>query len=80
MAAATAAMAAKLPEARFASHSLRRGGATHYVAAGKLSDEEVCRLGRWTSIAYKGYVYSHSEESLEAMRRSAHLTPILERG
>ena len=76
----TAAMAAKLPKARFASHSLRRGGATHYVAAGKLSDEEVCRLGRWTSTAYRAYVYSHSEESMAAMRRSAHLTPILEKG
>ena len=39
-----------------ASHSLRRGGATTYSLAG-VSDEEIKRLGRWLSDAYKLYVY-----------------------
>ena len=37
------------------SHSLRRGGASLYRAAG-VPDEDVKRFGRWNSDAYKLYI------------------------
>jgi len=40
---------------KFASHSLRRGGASAYAAAG-VPDEDIKRFGRWLSDAYKLYV------------------------
>ena len=40
---------------KFGSHSLRRGGASAYAAAG-VPDEDIKRFGRWLSDAYKLYV------------------------
>ena len=40
---------------KLASHSLRRGGACAYAAAG-VPDEDIKRFGRWTSDAYKLYI------------------------
>jgi len=45
-----AAELADIPGAMVASHSLRRGGASAYVASGA-SDDDVMRHGRWTSEA-----------------------------
>jgi site-specific recombinase XerD len=39
----------------YAGHSLRRGGATSYAAAG-VSDEIIKSLGRWSSDTYQRYV------------------------
>jgi site-specific recombinase XerD len=49
------AAAAQLPPARFSSHSLRKGGASHMAASG-VPDEVIQRLGRWQSDAYKRYI------------------------
>ena len=42
------------------SHSLRRGGASQYLAAG-VPDEDIQRFGRWTSDAYKCYLIMSSD-------------------
>ena len=60
-----------------ASHSLRRGGASAYVAAG-LSDEHIERFGRWTSAAYKAYVFQHAEAIKEALLAAAVQVPRFE--
>lgn len=39
---------------KYASHSLRRGGATYYHAIG-VSDADLQELGRWKSEAFKMY-------------------------
>ena len=67
-----------IPHARIASHSLRRGGATQFVASG-LSDEHTMRHGRWTSTAYGAYVFGHSEAMKAALMKAVHLVPCLER-
>ena len=72
-----AAAACGIPKAMVASHSLRRGGASAYVAAG-LSDDHVCRFGRWTSMAYKAYVYQHAEALKGALQAAAIQVPRFE--
>ena len=72
-----AAEICKVPGARVASHSLRRGGASAYVAAG-LSDEHIERFGRWTSAAYKAYVFQHAEAIKEALLAAAVQVPRFE--
>ena len=71
-----AAVAAGIPEGRISSHSLRRGGATAYVAAGA-PEPAVQNFGRWTSDAYKGYVYAHSGSLTAALRTALHVIPQL---
>ena len=73
-----AAATAKVPAARVASHSLRRGGASAYLAGGA-SDEAIQRFGRWTSDAYKAYVYPHAEEMHAALKKAIRATPHFER-
>jgi hypothetical protein len=71
------AEACNIPRARVASHSLRRGGASAYVAAG-LSDAHIERFGRWTSTAYKAYVYQHAEAIKAALITAAVQVPRFE--
>ena len=74
----TAAEAAGLPHARFASHSLRRGGASAYAAAG-LPRRDIARLGRWTSDAFERYIYEGAETLNKVLARATHLVPRFER-
>ena len=75
-----AAEAIHIPEALVASHSLRRGGASSYVAAGGAGIEEaVARFGRWKSMAWRAYVYSHSNELQGAIKRATCVVPRFER-
>jgi hypothetical protein len=55
----SAAMSCGVPGSRVATHSLRRGGASTYAAAG-VPDEDIQRFGRWTSDGYRRYVSSHA--------------------
>jgi len=73
----TGAEACGIPKAKVASHSLRRGGASAYVAAG-LSDDHICRFGRWTSLAYKAYVYAHAGAVHAALKVAATKVPRFE--
>ena len=65
-------------KAKVASHSLRRGGASAY-AANQASDEAIQRFGRWTSDAYKAYVFPHADELDRALRRGVLHVPTFER-
>ena len=73
-----AAEACKIPGATVASHSLRRGGCSSYVAAG-CGDDHIARFGRWTSLAYKAYVFAHAKTLHAALKTAAHLVPRFER-
>ena len=73
-----AAATAKIPSARIASHSLRRGGASAFVAA-DASDQAVQRFGRWTSDAYKAYVFPHAAELAASQRKAMRTVPCFER-
>ena len=53
---------------RYATHSLRRGGATTMVAAGILT-EVIRRWGRWLSDCWRRYVFGTAEE-LDDMSRT----------
>ena len=55
-----AAKSSGLDPARYATHSLRRGGATALVAAG-VNPETVRRFGRWLSDAWRTYVFGTTE-------------------
>ena len=69
-----------MPKGRVASHSLRRGGCSQYVAAGGPGCEtSVQSFGRWKSDAYKAYVWSHSEALKRVTAVAAHLVPRFER-
>ena len=72
-----AAAAAGVPAVKIASHSLRRGGASAYVAAGA-SEEAIIRFGRWTSEAYQAYVYPHAEMLYKALRKACKEVPRFE--
>ena len=74
----TAAAACGIPEGRVASHSLRRGACSQYIASG-LPDPHVMRFGRWTSNAYQAYVFGHASALQEALQRAVHLVPRFER-
>ena len=67
-----AAMAAGVPKAKVASHSLRRGGASAYIAAGA-SESATRRHGRWTSEAYEAYVFPHAD-TLRQAQQNLHST------
>ena len=72
-----AAEAAGVPAANVASHSLRRGGASAYIAAGA-SEEALVRFGRWTSEAYLAYVYPHAEVLHKALKKACKMVPRFE--
>ena len=72
-----AAEAAGAPAAKVASHSLRRGGASAYIAAGAL-EEALVRFGRWTSEAYLAYVYPHAEVLHKALKKACKMVPRFE--
>jgi hypothetical protein len=75
-----AAAAAGIPEGRIASHSLRRGGCSQYIAAGGQKEEAaIQRFGRWTSLAYKGYVMGASDALSQIQAAAADLVPRFER-
>ena len=73
-----AAQLANIPEAMVASHSLRRGGASAYVASGA-SDDDVMRHGRWTSEAYRAYVYAALDKLKFALRKAQVAVPKFEK-
>ena len=75
-----AAAAAGIPDGRIASHSLRRGGCSQYIAAGGQKEEPaIQRFGRWKSTAYKGYVMGASNALAAIQAAAAHLVPRFER-
>ena len=75
-----AADATHMPKGRVASHSLRRGGCSQYVAAGPPGTElQVQRFGRWTSEAYKGYVWAHNSALHRVQAQAAVFVPRFER-
>ena len=51
-------LAACVPDADIAGHSLRAGGATFYAAAG-WPDDRIQALGRWSSEAFRIYIRQH---------------------
>jgi hypothetical protein len=73
-----AAAVSGVPKARIASHSLRRGGASTYAAAG-ISDKAIQRWGRWTSSAYQSYVYPHMAQFAKGLKKAMHVVPRFER-
>ena len=75
-----AAATAGIPDGRIASHSLRRGGCSQYIAAGGQKEEPaIQRFGRWKSTAYKGYVMGASNALAEIQVAVAQLVPRFER-
>jgi len=75
-----AAEAAGIPKGRFATHSLRRGGCSQYIAAGGQKNEAaIQRFGRWTSMAYKLYVMGASEALSQIQVAAVNLVPRFER-
>ena len=75
-----AAATAGIPDGRIASHSLRRGGCSQYIAAGGQKEEPaIQRFGRWKSTAYKGYVMGASNALAEIQVAAAQLVPRFER-
>ena len=75
-----AAAAAGIPDGRIASHSLRRGGCSQYIAAGgQVNEAAIQRFGRWTSIAYKLYVVGASDALSAIQGAASHLVPRFER-
>ena len=75
---AAPAVVAKIPKAAVGSHSLRRGGASAYVASGA-SDEQIQRFGRWTSEAYKAYVFPDAHLLHAALKLAVHTVPRFEK-
>lgn len=73
-----ASQTAGIPAGRVASHSLRRGGASAFVASGA-SDAAIQRFGRWTSDAYKAYVFPHAAELVAAQKKAMVTVPCFER-
>jgi hypothetical protein len=57
-----AAVVAKVPKERFATHSLRIGGASALLHAG-FSVEMIQRWGRWASNAFQAYLWGSSEDA-----------------
>lgn len=72
-----ASAAVGIPKARVASHSLRRGGASAYKAAG-CTEKALQRFGRWTSDAYEAYVFPHSDILQAAQQKAAKHIPRFE--
>lgn len=60
-----------------ASHSLRRGGSSAYIAAGA-SESALIRFGRWTSDAYQAYVYPHAQVLHAALKKATKMVPRFE--
>jgi hypothetical protein len=73
-----AAVACGVSASRVATHSLRRGGASAYAAAG-VPDADVQRFGRWTSDGYKRYVTTHSDMMKKGHADPARVVPRFER-
>ena len=77
-----AADAIHMPKGRVASHSLRRRGASQYVAAGQGTpgiELAVQKIGRWESDAYKGYVWAHNAQMALVQSMAFYLVPRFER-
>jgi hypothetical protein len=73
-----AAVACGVAASRVATHSLRRGGASAYAAAG-VPDADVQRFGRWTSDGYKRYVTTHADMMKKGHADPAQVVPRFER-
>jgi integrase len=73
-----AAQLAGIPDALVGSHSLRRGGASAYIASGA-SDDDVMRQGRWTSEAYRAYVFPSLDKLKDALRQAQVKVPRFEK-
>lgn len=62
---------AALPENQFASHSLRRSGATFYHQVAKRSEDEIRQLGFWLSDSVALYTGTPESHALRILRSAA---------
>ena len=72
-----AAVECGIAASRIASHSLRRGGASAYAAAG-VPDVDIRRFGRWTSYGFKVYVTAHADMMRKGLLNPATAAPRFE--
>jgi hypothetical protein len=72
-----AAVDCGIQASRVATHSLRRGGASAYAAAG-VPDADIKRFGRWTSEGYKVYVSAHADMMRKGLLNPATTAPRFE--
>ena len=66
-----------VPKHLVGSHSLRRGGASQYLAAG-MPEGKIKAFGRWTSDAYKLYLVIDTSAVDEYARKAATAKPRFE--
>ena len=69
---------AGLPTDRFATHSLRRGGASQWVAAG-LSGRDLKKHGRWLSDVYEEYVFETANRVNSILAKATKARPRYEK-
>jgi hypothetical protein len=73
-----AAVSCGVRASRVASHSLRRGGASAYAAAG-VPHADIQKFGRWTSDGYKIYITIHANIMTQGKANPASVAPRFER-
>jgi hypothetical protein len=73
-----AAMACGVMGSKVASHSLRRGGASAYAAAG-VPHADIQKFGRWTSDCFKLYITLHGDIMVQGKVNPASVVPRFER-
>jgi hypothetical protein len=73
-----AAVACGVVSSKVASHSLRRGGASAYAAAG-VPHYDIQKFGRWTSDGYKVYITIHADVMTQGKVNPALVIPRFER-
>jgi hypothetical protein len=73
-----AAVACGVISSKVASHSLRRGGASAYAAAG-VPHGDIQKFGRWTSDGYKVYITIHADVMEQGKVNPALVVPRFER-
>jgi hypothetical protein len=73
-----AAVACGVISSKVASHSLRRGGASAYAAAG-VPHCDIQKFGRWTSDGYKVYITIHADVMTQGKVNPALVVPRFER-
>jgi hypothetical protein len=73
-----AAVSCGVVSSKVASHSLRRGGASAYAAAG-VPHHDIQKFGRWTSDGYKVYITSYADVMTQGKVNPALVVPRFER-
>ena len=66
-----------IPKEMAGSHSLRRGGASMYRAAG-VPDDDIKRFGRWESDAFKCYIHVETTSMDPFMKKACTIAPRFE--